>query len=267
MPPAFPEVVAADAGSLLGLVSSRIDEDMLREIAAADYGRDVEMHLAPLRLLRDAGAVPVPLGWEPRETLELIRWSQPDDPQWVPGGQGHRGHWMRAFACTALLRAELDPGNICGRADGQNQTLAPLLTSLRALPDGLEPAAAAFLVWAIRRMESDERERGVSSSSDLAFFGAGLVWLLARHDAMLAPAAAVIELCRWIAAREAIANEEAHPGFGVCRGAWLLSTTGFNLSHADWRSIAADLAAAPMNSYPAEARDWVRLLAAMITDG
>ena len=39
-----------------------------------------------------------------REVLELIRWSEPDDPDWSPGGQGPRGHWMRLFACTVRVR-------------------------------------------------------------------------------------------------------------------------------------------------------------------
>jgi hypothetical protein len=52
---------------------------MQQEIAA-DHGLNVDEHLVPLQRLRDEGVMPVPLGSEPRDVLDLIRWSESDDP-------------------------------------------------------------------------------------------------------------------------------------------------------------------------------------------
>src|ERR1700761_2888417 len=92
-----------DPNALLRLVSKHVNESMLNEIAAADYGDKVAEHLAPLRQIRDGRSLRAPMRWEPREVLELIRWSEPDIPDWKPGSSGERGHWMRAFCCSALL--------------------------------------------------------------------------------------------------------------------------------------------------------------------
>ena len=110
MSAAFFEVFQPQADQLLRQVSRLIDDGMLEEIAAADYGYDVEKHLAHLQLIRDEGSFAVPMRWEPREILELIRWSEPEDPKWKPGAFGERGHWMRAFACTSLLRGNSTDG-------------------------------------------------------------------------------------------------------------------------------------------------------------
>ena len=94
---------------MLSEISKHITDDMLAEIALADYGQDQEKHLAALRRLRDTGTFVKPMHWHPCEVLELMRNSQPDDPSWKPGGSGTRGHWARAFACAALLRAKQEP--------------------------------------------------------------------------------------------------------------------------------------------------------------
>src|SRR5262245_2436176 len=105
---------------------------MLREIASADYGMDADAHLDALLRIRDRGEAPAPMNWEPKEVLELIRWSEPEDPNWRPGGTGIRGHVMRAFVCAALLRAAPEPANH-GYFDGENQTIAQLLASALVL--------------------------------------------------------------------------------------------------------------------------------------
>jgi hypothetical protein len=68
---------------------------MLEEISRADYGMDAQAHLAALLPIRDEVRVSAPMPWEPREVLELVRWSQPGDPAWEPGSLGERGHIMR----------------------------------------------------------------------------------------------------------------------------------------------------------------------------
>src|SRR5579859_3044454 len=153
---AIPQVLFSgfhpDADGLLERVSRLVDEDMLREIAAADYGWKTEENLPHLKRIRGTGAGATPIGFELREVLELIRWSQPDDPNWRPGGYGLRGHRMRAFACTVLLRAAAASENEMLR-EGWNQTLIQLIDSLRLLELELDSAAAAFLAWLLSEVD------------------------------------------------------------------------------------------------------------------
>ncbi len=55
---------------LVERVEQLVDDRMLLEIAAADYGQDLEVYLASLREIV-VGELPVPMGWIPREVLEL----------------------------------------------------------------------------------------------------------------------------------------------------------------------------------------------------
>jgi len=56
-----------DQDSLLSAISRHITDEMLAEIAKADYGQDKEKHLAALRLLRDEGKFVPPMHWYPCE--------------------------------------------------------------------------------------------------------------------------------------------------------------------------------------------------------
>jgi hypothetical protein len=117
---------------------------MLRQIAAADYGDRAEAHLAALIEIRAGASVPGRLDWVPGEVLELIRWSMPDDPAWAPGGQGERGHLMRAFACAVLLsgaRLRVNREQSLGYTD----TLVQLVGSINALGLPLHGPALALL--------------------------------------------------------------------------------------------------------------------------
>ena len=89
--------------ALTPLFQANIDEGMLREIAEADYGWKADEYYALLQPIVKAGLVPSD-DYNLREVLELISLAEPDDPKWKPGGRGQRGHWMRLFACTVLVR-------------------------------------------------------------------------------------------------------------------------------------------------------------------
>src|SRR5262249_42852387 len=117
-----------------------IDNGMLREIAEADYGCDADEHYEELRPIRDRGVIPSAPRWHPHEVVELIRWSNPEDPTWRPGSTGLRGHQMRAFACaTLLLMEDID--------DSADSTTAQCLVSARVLGETVSRAAARFLTW------------------------------------------------------------------------------------------------------------------------
>jgi hypothetical protein len=77
---------------LLSEISRHVSDDMLAEIALADYGRDQEQHLAPLRRLCDTGTFVEPMYWYPCEVLELIRHSPPADLSWQAGADCLREH-------------------------------------------------------------------------------------------------------------------------------------------------------------------------------
>lgn len=76
---------------------------MLREIASEDFGEEVEEHLAAItNQLSNTPSLGL-LPGNPREVLELQRWSEPDNVYDRPP-EGRRGHLKRLLACTILLR-------------------------------------------------------------------------------------------------------------------------------------------------------------------
>lgn len=154
---------------LLRLVFRKVDESMLREIAEADHGMDAQSHLAALRAIV-RGDVPAPLKWEPQEVLELIRWSEPEDPNWKPGSTGARGHWMRLFSCAVLIRCGAEPANE-GCSLGEDSTIIQLVDSAIKLGHDSSLAALQFLSW---RWES----RGLSEW-DRPYFAIAILLLSA----------------------------------------------------------------------------------------
>jgi hypothetical protein len=65
----FLSMLEPDQDALLSAISKHITDEILVEIARADYGQDQELHLAPLRLLRDQGILVEPMHWYPCEVL------------------------------------------------------------------------------------------------------------------------------------------------------------------------------------------------------
>lgn len=147
--------LTGDGDALLHLLRAQVDDSMLEEIAAADCAQDTEKHLAALRPIHETGRVALPLEWEPKEVLCLVRWSEPDDPDWKPGGYGPRGHMMRAFACCVLLRAAGEPGQD-GYFDGENQTLAQLLSSVLTFGRAEHEAMVRFIAWRLASLDPGE---------------------------------------------------------------------------------------------------------------
>jgi hypothetical protein len=64
-----------DRDVLLRALAAHVTDEMLECISMSDYGCDCDAHMAALRQL---GAT----GWVPMEVLELIRWSEPKNPEW-----------------------------------------------------------------------------------------------------------------------------------------------------------------------------------------
>ncbi|HEV2123128.1 MAG TPA: hypothetical protein VGW38_10185 [Chloroflexota bacterium] len=222
-----------DERRLLDQMRSRLTPAMLSEIAAADHGWKAAEHAQALNTIVKSGVVPDPLPWWPREVLELIRWSEPDDPTWSPGGHGREGNVMRAFSCTVLLVAGGMPEN-SKSFDGENQTLVQLVASILELgPELLRPAED--LVYS--RLLS-----GSLVHPDRLFFILGLLILLrlGRNQALTPPQWRV--LAEWVDDSEIEARLES---YWPDSGHWLIDTTLFSLRHERWKALARRAFGAP----------------------
>jgi hypothetical protein len=221
---ARPPDPAADA--LLELLRTQVDDDMLREISEADYGHAAELHLSALRAIHATGEIPAPLPWQPKEVLELIRWSEPEDPAWKPGATGERGHRMRAFACAALLRAAADPAEAL-YADGENQTLAQLVASVMTLGEAAQRAALRFMDW---------RVDTVAAGGELPFFRLAQLILavqVAEPDARVGRLAAQLT--------EDVAAERAEVAPCLANDRWLLGLTFHQIRLGVWVRLTHQL--------------------------
>jgi len=256
-PPRLKDVVRAwrgDAASepaFLPAICQRITDDMLAEIANADYGMDYDAHLKALRKLRARDLFRGPLPWEPKEVLELFRWSEFGDDR---TGQTPRTaaefHLMRAFSCACLLEAYQNPAN-ADRFDGCNQTVMQLLESVAHLgPDDMSRLADFWCAFIPSVPAFDDEQ---------AFYGLALVWTMIRagrssgRDALFA--LAVLEACeaefaqvraRW---PESVNDEYADQ--------WLLGWTFFDLRHVKWLEWAEAMSASGTDSGDEELRDRV----------
>lgn len=178
---------------LLRAISAHVDDEMLKEISLADYGEEAAEHLAALRTIRDAGIFPASMGWNPGEVMELIRWSEPEDPNWKPGRTGEFGHWMRAFCCAALLRATREPWNY-GDGVGTDSTVVQLTLSLCALPVDFTSEAVKFLSWLLLNSDPEGQDGQVCS------YAVSLFWF-ALHLPSHASNGDLISLADWITRR------------------------------------------------------------------
>jgi hypothetical protein len=135
-------------GALLQLLASEMSPRLLQLIAEADYGYSVPENLKQLRRICETSIVPEPQRWVPKEVIELIRWSRPEQDGWKAGLSGRDGHLIRAFCCTVLVvggGSELTREHL----DDENSTLAPLVESLFVLGPEYQVAGLSELAWRI----------------------------------------------------------------------------------------------------------------------
>jgi hypothetical protein len=241
-----------DGKQLLAEISKDVTDDMLQEIALADYGQGEERHLAVLRRLRDAGAIIEPPGWYPCEVLELIRNSEPEDPAWKPGGAGVKGHWMRAFACAAVLQTYGPPWNYTGDPAQPSETLIQLICSLRALPaDFVHPA-----VRMLARLMLDSNLEG--EDEQVVYFGIALLWL-ALHRTPPLNDHKLVALCEWIVRREAELAKQVPESF-KSSDKWLIRITAASPPPTPWESLGSDLRNLELGDRQAPLQEWVTLI-------
>lgn len=215
--------------ALLAQLARELDAADLREIAAADYGSDIDLHFKALQNIWATASVPTQMGWHPGEVLELMRWSEPEHPEWKPGASGSQGHYIRAFCCAALLLS-LSQGDTdsCGEGD----TVARLVASLIMLGPDFERLGLEFLDWRF-----PELERQLWVEAPYYAFLSLLLWL--RLEETPDPA----EVCRRVRGMEAIeraVRESEWPGFPATPSPFLTGLT-HDMSMEYWLRFAREL--------------------------
>jgi hypothetical protein len=218
--------------ALLNALSEEVDDGMLMEIAAADYGMETEEHLAQLYRIRDSHEIPAPMGWNPREVLNLTRWHEPDKTYPEVGEQNRRGHLIRAFACTVLLVANTDPSNV-GYFDGENQTLAQLLASLPVIGSPFQVNVLRFIAWRAQDF-SDIHEDGL-------FYLLALLILILRTKAPVTTPE-LQEIIDYLYVFEKQIRQEQST-YSTPPETWLLGLTYFAHCHDFWIQIGKEIGA------------------------
>jgi hypothetical protein len=185
----------------LRLLADLLTPDMIDEIAEADYGNDFEKHRAQIVAIAESATTPTELRWHPAEVLELMRWSEPEDPHWKPGRTGRRGHIMRAFCCAALLHSGHSEANRASSL-GYSDTAIQLLDSLDHINAAAKPEAANLLSALGATLDHD-----MPGHPDSLLLFAGAIWLALQAEmpepGMTEPWLDAFERC---AARRAVDN-------------------------------------------------------------
>lgn len=250
------EAFSPNTDQLFDLLLPLIDQWMLLEIARADYGQDVEEHLAPLKLFME-NREPLILEWCPCEVLELIRWSQPEDPNWKPGGQGRYGHLLRAFACSALLRSYVREENH-GRWSSFNETAVQLADSLRVLGSDFVAAGVSFFAWCVQNLAPLDEE-GIEGP----FLGLALLSLAVEVPTL--PDSAIIDLCRWIDATVQVLLSRKQ-WWATRRMNWLLSTNHHNQRNSRWIEVGHELQHWAEAQAESDKSTWVALIGGSLAE-
>lgn len=245
------------ADELFDVLAPQIDDGMLRQIAAADYGQDTDRHLRPLQAFRDQRIVPT-LDWHPREVLELIRWSEPEREGWRPGAEGRPGHLMRAFACATLLRSYALPRNE-GSWYSFNETAIQFVDSVRALGGNIVGPAVRFLAWSVWHLGPLDRE-----GTDRPFLGLGLLLLCTSLPDR--PQAAAIDLSRWIESEVASLLRDQR-GETTSDGGWLLSLNHHDMRNDRWLALGHSLRQWAQSGSPSNETEWVARIGRSLVEG
>lgn len=211
IPPILTETFPPSPDALLDCARRNVDDEMLMDVANADYGYRAEEMFRWLRTIRDDGQIPRPVdGWL-SEVLELTRNSDPDKPKptpFEPGPTGLRGHRTRLFACAALLRATTEPNS--GYSDCcEDFTLAQCLASAKLLEDEISNSIGRYLTWRFTRKSL--------YPPDPPLFALGLVSVASRRSAGERALACAAE---WSLAIEGDECRGGPAAFSIQTGVW-----------------------------------------------
>lgn len=244
-----------DGDALLRAISAHVTDEMLECISQADYGCDADNHLAAVRQLRDRGALPDNPGWVPMEVLELIRWSEPENSEWKPGRTGEFGHWMRAFSCAAILRAEHEPWNYHYNDGSTDSTTIQLIMSLEALPVDLTREAARNFAWLILKSDPE----GMNDS--IREYGVALLWF-GLHLNPAVEDGELISVAKWVVRRA----DELKWDPRVAEFSGLKGMVIGCQKRSAWEMFGVKMADHDLSGRSAELRTLVRLIAEQLVD-
>lgn len=178
---------------LFALIFEHVDDSMLVEIAHADYGEDVDLHLEALQQCRSQN-IPIPMPWHPGEVLALTRWTTPEQLKSQGREIEQRGQWMRLFACTVMIWASLEPENYeysyahWANLEGEDSTIIQLIDSALSLGDEASVAALKFLSW---RMQAQFQRALVDEDEDFGNCPCYAVAMLLLYVSIIGEAAAL----------------------------------------------------------------------------
>jgi hypothetical protein len=244
--------------SLLAWLGEQINDDLLGIIAGADYGEDYNEHFQALQLIRDELSIPSPLRWVPREVLELIRWSNPENPKWKPGLTGHDGHLIRAFACATLVIAGGDPAT-SGYISSENETLIHLAASCQVLASTANQLYLQLLAWRVLTGTVNYEER--------PFFAlAILLQTLVSRPAIVVEGSDLKELAEWVMVEEAALRKQLGYFYsGGLTERWLFDLTVFSQCENIWQAVARRVLLHPSTPHPKEAEESLLLIGSAVT--
>ena len=236
-----------ESEGLLRDISAHISDEMLEEIAAADYGQDMEQHFAALKQIRDTGLFPMEMYWFPGEVLELYRNS------WIENMEMKPGHfefetWARAFSCAALLRATHEPWSY-GDGIATDKTTIRLIHSLRTLPVDFTPQAVKFFAWLLANSEPE------GGDDQVCAYGIALLWF-ALHRTPSVDDETLMVLVNWIIRR----SKELYPKLIFEAGSLPLRMGVGNPPPSAWDSLGAAFFDLDLSSRAPALKELVQLI-------
>lgn len=243
---------------LLDLLKPRMSPKLVRYIAESDDG----LHNYPkqrdaiISILR-SDRISLPLEWEPREALSLVKWSEPNQEPMGSDKLAFRElHTARLFCCACLLAAY--PQDMCHESE-PSDLLPRLIESVIAVEGSWLVELHAFVAWA----------KGHCDRADP-------LWHEHETDATLCRMALVIiaaagsrpDQAEFVSAVDEIfARKRESFSRGDERWTWLLEGSYFDQSAHIWKSLADRYLLKPPADWSESARSAaVRLGESIIRD-
>ncbi len=238
-----------DPDVLLRVISAHVSDEMLEAISMADYGMDSEKYLVALQQVRETGTFPKDLVRFPMEALELIRWSEPELPDVQPIERVVFRHWMRAFACAAILRAEHPPYSYSYNDGSTGATSIQLIWSLRSLPEDFRLITAQNFSWLILNSKPE------GNNPSICGYAIALLWFALQLEPRV-PDKALVTLAEWLVRRA----EELDWRKSKYRSSLREVILGSSIIEKAWELLAAELCSLDLSDRSTELQIWVLLI-------
>ena len=265
VPASLRELAPPSECALLDWLRHTISRLMIEEISQNDCGEETLEHFAGVEGQLKADPPLGLLAWNPREVLELERWSEPDRQHGDQPPSGQHGHVKRLLACTILLRNAAQVHGAKHLSDEEffvetsAATLIQLTRSAIALGGDAPYLAARFLLFVY------------SSQSHPAFrpFAACGVLLLTAHFATERLSSVNFsEVCSWVLAVEAQCRVML--GSRVESARWLIGLNGYEDrkgSRGRWADSAKSILERLQKTCPSDTQELLRELSNRLAYG